>query len=569
MKLIRILLLAGLTLIFAFSSLAYADVPQMINYQGKITTPTGALVDTTIGMTFTIYDDSTGGNVLWTETQPSIAVEKGIFSVLLGSVNSIPDSVFDGNVRYLGVNVGADPEMTPRKQIVSVGYAYKSEYSDTAEYAQVAVSDGDWKPDTSGINIYRLTGNVGIGTAYPAEKLDVAGNIHASGTISSGSSITIDGVNDRITASSGTLDFDNENLVTTGKATIGPGHTNTGTNAFVAGQNNVASGQFAVVSGGGGATDADSNSAIGDFSAIGGGKRNTASDTSATVAGGYKNTASRDFAAVGGGNNNTASGYDAIVGGGEFNTASGKCATIGGGRTNRATSEWTAVAGGSNNYASGWAATVGGGDNNTASSWCATVAGGRFCSVTGFYATIPGGIEDSVAGDFSFAAGKLVRLTSSADYTFGFGYNFRTSTPHAAIFYDATSEMKVGIQTTSPTNILTVKQNSATDPIADAWTTYSSREYKTDIHELTPEEYREALKKVISVPMVRFHYRGEDTKEKIGLIAEDAPAEILAEGDNKAISLNEYISLLHAALKAQQEELEALRTKIEKLESSR
>ena len=45
--------------------------------------------------------------------------------------------------------------------------------------------------------------------------------------------------------------------------------------------------------------------------------------------------------------------------------------------------------------------------------------------------------------------------------------------------------------------------------------------------------------------------------------------EILAEGNDKAISMNEYISLLHAALKAQQNELDVLKLKLEKLESGR
>jgi len=43
----------------------------------------------------------------------------------------------------------------------------------------------------------------------------------------------------------------------------------------------------------------------------------------------------------------------------------------------------------------------------------------------------------------------------------------------------STGARNVGIGTTSPGNILTVQQNSATDPIADAWTIYSSRRWKT------------------------------------------------------------------------------------------
>ncbi len=167
--------LTAICLCLLLVSAALAEVPQMINYHGKITTPQGTLIDTTISMTFTIYTDSIGTDSLWSETQSSVVVEKGIFSVLLGSVTPIPDSVFTGETRYLGVKAGNDSEMTPRKAIVSVGYAYKAEYADTSDYAQAAASDGDWTPDTAGINIYRLTGNVGIGTAAPDGKLVITG----------------------------------------------------------------------------------------------------------------------------------------------------------------------------------------------------------------------------------------------------------------------------------------------------------------------------------------------------------------------------------------------------------
>jgi len=175
-------------LALAFSNV-FAEVPQMINYQGKITKTSGALIDTTVEMIFTIYDAATDGGVLWADTQSAVVVEKGVFSTLLGSVNPIPDSVFDGNVRYLGIKVGADPEMTPRKEMVSVAYAYRSG------------ADGDWTID--GDNIYRLDGNVGIGTDDPDTKLDVVGGAfwvrtHAmggSGCRIDGNTITGTGVN--------------------------------------------------------------------------------------------------------------------------------------------------------------------------------------------------------------------------------------------------------------------------------------------------------------------------------------------------------------------------------------
>jgi hypothetical protein len=77
-------------------------------------------------MTFSIYPDTLGSPAEWSETQAEVVVKEGIFIVLLGSVDTIPSAVFDGNIKYLGVQVGADPEMTPLKPMVSVAYALRT-----------------------------------------------------------------------------------------------------------------------------------------------------------------------------------------------------------------------------------------------------------------------------------------------------------------------------------------------------------------------------------------------------------------------------------------------------------
>ena len=282
-----VFLVAGMVILF-LCSLASADVPHMINYQGKLTTAAGGCLNDTVQMTFSIYPDTLGSPADWTETQNNVVVKDGVFSVLLGSEVSILASVFDGSVKYLGVKVESDPEMRPLKAMVSVAYAYRAGTADGG-------AGGGWVDDGTVVRLETGTDSVGIGTTSPADKLDVAGNIHASGTITSGSSITIDGANDKITGSSGTIDFDDENLVTTGKATIGPGHSNTGTNAFVAGENNTASG---------------------DWSTVGGGYGNTASGYDGVIGGGVYNTASGDGSTVGGGSDNTASNNGSTVGGG-------------------------------------------------------------------------------------------------------------------------------------------------------------------------------------------------------------------------------------------------------------
>lgn len=79
----------------------------------------------------------------------------------------------------------------------------------------------------------------------------------------------------------------------------------------------VASGLYAVISGG------LRNTASGSYSAIGGGLDCDATGTNATVAGGDNCNATANYAAVGGGDNNDASAVGACVPGGTRNTANG------------------------------------------------------------------------------------------------------------------------------------------------------------------------------------------------------------------------------------------------------
>ena len=56
-------------------------------------------------MTFTLYADSVTTTGLWTEIQPSVAVSGGRFSVALGEVTALDDTVFNSPSVYLGVDV--------------------------------------------------------------------------------------------------------------------------------------------------------------------------------------------------------------------------------------------------------------------------------------------------------------------------------------------------------------------------------------------------------------------------------------------------------------------------------
>jgi hypothetical protein len=110
------------------SGIALGQVPHLINYQGVLVNPsTGQPVaDDSYSIIFSIYNVPSGGSAIWVETH-GVETKDGLYSVILGSITPLTPAILSGPEKYLGIKVGADPEMTPRKQIVSVAYSYLSE----------------------------------------------------------------------------------------------------------------------------------------------------------------------------------------------------------------------------------------------------------------------------------------------------------------------------------------------------------------------------------------------------------------------------------------------------------
>ena len=101
---------------------ALAQVPRTMSYQGVLTDNAGVLLpDGNYNLTFRIYDVAVAGAPLFVENHAVVPLVKGGFSVILGSINPIGLN-FDAPY-WLGVQVAADPEMTPRVALASAPYA--------------------------------------------------------------------------------------------------------------------------------------------------------------------------------------------------------------------------------------------------------------------------------------------------------------------------------------------------------------------------------------------------------------------------------------------------------------
>ncbi len=109
---------------------ASAQIAESLNYQGYLTDAAGAPLDSATNVTFSIYAVQNGGSPLWSDTQVTTP-EQGLFNAQLGaSGNPFPAGLFDTPL-WLGITVGADAEMTPRREFAATPYSHRARDADT------------------------------------------------------------------------------------------------------------------------------------------------------------------------------------------------------------------------------------------------------------------------------------------------------------------------------------------------------------------------------------------------------------------------------------------------------
>ena len=142
-----------------------AAVADGIPIQGRLTNAAGNPLAGTFSIRFRLYADELGTTVVCEDTN-SVTVENGLFfSVIWGSCGG---GDMDGRALYLGIQVGADPEMRPLQALYAVPYAYSLRpganiIGTVGPGAIVDIENGD--PNGRGLHAYAtaLTGeNYGV-----------------------------------------------------------------------------------------------------------------------------------------------------------------------------------------------------------------------------------------------------------------------------------------------------------------------------------------------------------------------------------------------------------------------
>jgi hypothetical protein len=502
-------------MIFFFASLASAGVPHMINYQGKLTAAyypvhLGGCLNDTVQMIFSIYPDTLGSPADWTETQTEVVVKDGIFSVLLGAVDTIPQAVFDGNVKYLGVQVESDPEMRPLKPMVSVAYAYRAGTADGS-----SGDDGDWAfriTDTADTTL--ITGGAWGIARYGNTLYGNADSTH---------------VNLGVACTTGLSGYSHK------YCTIGGGWFNAAL--------------WNYVTVGGGAW----NRAEYDCATVGGGCANTASGQRATVGGGGGNTADYQYSTVAGGSGNFAGGGRSSIGGGQDNTASSGFSTIGGGSNNTASNDYATIGGGRSNTGNGYVSTIGGGWENSASGYCATVTGGRNNTASGDYATVAGR-WCAARDDYCFAAGNRAKANHAGSVVIAASsYSSDSDSVQSGGDEQMVFRADSGIYITNTSGLAAYDGNKLINTssgayltISGVWTDASDRNSKENF---TAVDGKELLKKIATLPITQWNYKVDSDEIKhIGPVAQDFYGIFGLGYDDKTISGHDLASIALVAI---------------------
>jgi hypothetical protein len=128
------ILAVGQTAQLSVQATVAPGVPRLVKFNGLLKDASGNLLTNTVGITFAIYSEQTGGAPLWQETQ-NVQFLQGHYTVFLGETTSagIPAELFvSGQPRWLGVRaLLAGEDEQPRVLLASVPYALKAADADT------------------------------------------------------------------------------------------------------------------------------------------------------------------------------------------------------------------------------------------------------------------------------------------------------------------------------------------------------------------------------------------------------------------------------------------------------
>lgn len=133
----------GFLVLLLLVPMTLADPPRLIRFEATLADAAGVPLSGLHDVTFDVYDQATGGVLLWTDAW-TLDLASGRVDVLLGSAdppNPIPDALFVAPDRWIQVTVQPSGEsasvLEPRQRLVSVPYSLGTERLGTMTLSEV------------------------------------------------------------------------------------------------------------------------------------------------------------------------------------------------------------------------------------------------------------------------------------------------------------------------------------------------------------------------------------------------------------------------------------------------
>ena len=479
----RTVLISTILMCLTAGALQASSGPDFIWFRATLSDDQGEPVsDGVYRIHFSIYAQEGDVIPIWEEND-DVATLHGGFKVQLGKNTAFLEDTFDGTLRWIGIKVEDDLEMSPRTQIGSVPWALNAAFAASVAHGAVGSDElaeeavGPGKIATGAVGNGHLAdgavgpGKIGDSAVGHGQIIDGAVGQGKIGDNAVGHGQIIDGavgpgkIGDNAVGQGQLVD----GAVGPGKiaaGAVGLGHLAVPPTGSVPGQiikwngiswgvgdddvmpgemywqitsSNVlmTEGAWGLARSGanlwGNAADThinlgaeDSNTGSAENAAycvVGGGYHNSAQDDYSTVSGGRDNSVLEGTGGtIGGGQMNNVHEDYATIGGGVGNEAVGYGATIAGGLSNLAETKAT-VSGGELNHADGPYCTIGGGQGNLSSTHAATVAGGGSNHATGVFSTVSGGQDNRADGSGSTIGGGRSNNAPGSNATIPGGYN--------------------------------------------------------------------------------------------------------------------------------------------------
>jgi len=258
------------------------------------------------------------------------------------------------------------------------------------------------------------------------------------------------------------------------------------------------------------------------------------------------NVSAADYSVIGGGLGNQARGNNTIIVGGEDNIVDGSHVIVGGGLANQGGGEYSTLLGGAKNQSVGNFSAIGGGQNNVA---------------TGYGSTIPGGLMNEASGNFTTALGRRAKARHDGAVVIADGsdHDLTSSQPNQFLL-----RASGGVEIySSPLNNAGV----SLAPGSGSFSSLSDVDMKEDFRQL---DGRDVVAKVASMPIYNYKYKTQEGVRHMGPTAQDFSSAFGVGEDERHISVvaADGVALaaiqgLHSIIQDKDKEIGNLTTKVD------